>query len=130
MKRATMIYVAVFLFIGTGVVYAGSCEMPSGKIWKNELGSKMTVQIDSSGSISGTYTTAVGCGAMKPRQLKGFCNGHAVTFSVNWEECASTTSWSGTYENGVLKTLWQLVLAKKPAWDSIAAGSDIFKMKK
>jgi len=106
-----------------------NCQLPSGKTWKNELQSEMTVNVDQSGKIIGTYKTAVGCGSGKVRPLSGFCNGHAVTFSVNWQECASTTAWSGTYSNGKLNTLWQLVLAKKPEWDSIVAGADTFSIK-
>jgi len=89
----------------------------------------MTVKVGPSGTLSGTYKTAVGCGAGKSRPLTGFCNGYAVTFSVNWQECVSTTAWSGTYNNGKLTTLWQLVLAKQPSWDSIMAGSDTFSEK-
>lgn len=113
----------------SGIAYSSGCEMPSGKTWVNELGSTMTANIDSSGAITGTYTTAVGCGAGKERTITGSCNGHAVTFSVNWEECASTTAWSGTYNGGQLQTLWQLVLAKKPEWDSIVSGADTFSQK-
>lgn len=108
---------------------ATDCKIPNGKTWVNELGSEMTANINASGAISGTYTTAVGCGAGKPRPMSGFCNGYAVTFSVNWQECFSTTAWSGTYENEKITTLWQLVLAKKPSWDSIVTGTDTFSQK-
>jgi hypothetical protein len=108
---------------------AGSCKIPTGKTWVNNLKSEMTANIDASGTISGTYTTAVGCGAGKARPMSGFCNGYAVTFSVNWQECVSTTAWSGTYANGKITTLWQLVLAKKPSWDSIVSGTDAFSQK-
>jgi hypothetical protein len=103
--------------------------MPNGKTWVNELGSTMSANIDSTGAITGTYTTAVGCGVGEKRAITGFCNGHAVTFSVNWGKCASTTAWSGTYDGGQLQTLWQLVLAKKPEWDSIVSGADTFLQK-
>ncbi|MCG6862229.1 MAG: avidin/streptavidin family protein [Chromatiaceae bacterium] len=106
---------------------ASGCEMPSGKTWVNELGSTMMATVDSKGAISGTYATAVGCGAGVERPMTGFCNGHAVTFSVNWQECSATNAWSGTYDNRELKTLWHLVNGEKPAWNSILAGTDTFK---
>ena len=115
-----------------GTVYISSadadgCKMPSGKTWVNELGSTMTVTVDTKGAFSGTYSTAVGCGAGIERPMTGFCNGYAVTFSVNWQECGATNAWSGTYDNGELKTLWHLVKAEKPAWSSILAGTNTFK---
>ncbi len=110
-------------------VQAQSCQMPSGKTWKNELKSEMTVSIDGAGLVSGTYTTAVGCGAGRARPLTGICNGYAVSFTVNWQECASVTAWSGTYSSGSISTLWHLVLAKQPSWDSTIAGADTFILK-
>ena len=131
MKRIKSIVVGciIGLMLHSTSASADICQMPSGKTWVNELGSEMTANIDISGAISGTYTTAVGCGAGKPRLMKGFCNGHAVTFSVNWQECVATTAWSGTYKDGKITTLWQLVLAKKPGWDSIVAGTDKFSQR-
>lgn len=127
-KKASAALIAGCLFAASPV-NAQTCQFPSGRIWKNELGSLMTVNVNSSGTLSGTYTTAVGCGAGKARALIGYCNGYAVTFSVNWQECASTTAWSGTYSNQTLTTLWQLVLAQQPAWNSIIAGTDTFVQK-
>jgi len=113
--------------------YAAPCELPAGVTWKNQLGSAALIKVDAAGNLSGTYTSAVGCGAGKPRPLVGNCNGYAVTFSVNWEECVSTTAWSGTVDKSgaqpKLTTLWHLVLAKKPAWDSIVSGTDTFQPK-
>ena len=124
--KTGVIGIGVGLMLQATTSWAGNCGMPSGKTWVNELGSEMTATIDAAGTISGTYTTAVGCGAGKARDLIGYCNGHAVTFSVNWQECASTSAWSGTYENGKINTLWQLVLAKEPSWDSMVTGADTF----
>ena len=108
---------------------SSSCQVPSGKTWVNEFGSEMSINIDDSGRISGTYTTAVGCDAGKAMPMTGFCNGYAVIFSVNWQECLAATAWSGTYENGEITSLWHLVSAKKPSWDSIVAGADLFRQK-
>ncbi|MGE3537582.1 MAG: avidin/streptavidin family protein [Candidatus Tectimicrobiota bacterium] len=107
-------------------VLAESCQLPSGKRWQNDRQSTMTVEVEATGALSGTYVTAVGCGAGTPRPLVGVCNGFAVTFVVNWQECGSTTAWSGTYDRGVLTTLWHLVRARPPTWDSIVAGTSTF----
>jgi hypothetical protein len=131
-KNKLMVIPLVISFLSLALgraAEAEDCQLPSGKTWKNELKSEMTVKVDPSGALSGTYKTAEGCGSGIPRPLTGFCNGYAVTFSVNWQECMSTTAWSGTYSSGKLTTLWQLVLAKQPAWDSIMAGTDTFSTK-
>ncbi|MCP4341076.1 MAG: hypothetical protein GY799_19855 [Desulfobulbaceae bacterium] len=117
------------LLLHSSISIADDCKIPSGNAWTNELGSEMTVNIDTSGAITGTYSSAVGCGAGKPRPMAGFCNGYAVTFSVSWQECGATTAWNGTYGDGTITTLWQFVSAKKPSWDSIMAGSNTFKQK-
>jgi hypothetical protein len=103
--------------------------VPSGKTWINELQSEMTVTIDASGAMSGSYTSAVGCGAGKSRALLGFCNGDAVSFAVSWQECGATTAWNGTYVDGTLTTLWQLPQARKPSWDSMLIGTNTFTQK-
>ena len=126
--QSYLVFVFISMLFSTGV-FSAECQVPSGKTWVNELGSTMIANINSSGVISGTYTTAVGCGAGKSRDLIGQCNGYAITFAVNWQECVSTTAWSGTYDNGKIQTLWQLVLAKKPEWDSIVSGADTFSQK-
>ncbi len=123
---ATMMLVLV---LHAASALASDCQMPSGEAWVNELGSEMSVKIDASGVMSGTYTSAVGCGAETAKPLTGFCNGHAVTFAVNWQACDAATAWSGTYEGGKISTLWQFVSAKKPSWNSIVAGTDAFHQK-
>jgi hypothetical protein len=108
------------------LAHAQSCQIPNGQVWQNELGSQMNVNFDATGLMSGTYTTGVGCGAGTSRPLTGFCNGSAVTFTVNWQECSSVTAWSGTYNGNSLTTLWDLVNAGSPSWNSIVAGTDTF----
>ena len=121
--------IVVMLLLFSTHAIADECHIPGGKTWSNELGSEMQLAINSSGIISGRYKTALGCGKDKWRDLSGVCNGYAVTFSVNWQECDAITAWSGTYENGKLTTFWHMVSAKTPKWDSIISGTDTFIQK-
>lgn len=110
------------------------CQLPMGKsVWRNELKSTMTMDVDSSGKITGEYQTGVGCKPGKKQPLVGACNGYAITFSVNFKECGSTTAWTGTLAKAssgkpdVIRTLWHLGLGHNPpSWDSIVAGTDCF----
>ncbi len=96
--------------------------------WVNELGSKMTTTWGADGLITGTYVTAVGCGAGTPKPLTGWWNNSAMTFTVNWQECNSLTSWTGNYSAGKIATLWLLALSGPPEWNSINAGADTFTL--
>lgn len=122
---ARLIFLIAFTAF-TPLTSAAACRMPTGKTWTNELNSHMKINIDDSGKISGTYTSSVGCEPKTPRPISGFCNGYAVTFSVDWGHCNSITTWSGTYQHRTLETLWQLVLGNKPTWHSVLTGSDKF----
>ena len=96
--------------------------------WVNELGSKMTTSWGTDGLITGTYVTAVGCGAGTVRPLSGWWNNAAMTFTVNWRECNSLTSWTGNYSAGTIAALWQLTVSGPPEWNSIIAGADTFTL--
>jgi hypothetical protein len=87
------------------IVYGGPAaaqQAPAvSSVWVNELGSTMTIQsVGTDGLITGTYVTAVGCGAGTVRPLTGWWNNSAMTFTVNWQECNSLTSWTGNYNAG------------------------------
>ena len=97
-------------------------------VWVNELGSKMTTSWGADGLISGTYVSAVGCGAGTVRPLTGWWNNSAITFTVNWQECNSLTSWTGNYNANTLTTLWLLTVSGPPQWNSITAGADTFTL--
>jgi hypothetical protein len=51
-----------------------------------------------------------------------------MTFTVNWQECNSITSWTGNYNAGTTTTLWLLTVSGPPQWNSINAGTDIFTL--
>lgn len=103
--------------------------------WKNELGSTATLKVDSNGSVSGSYINGAPSSCTTTGQdypLTGYCNGNAITFTVNWgSRCSSLTSWSGVYYANTQKiaTLWYLVTGGAPSWNSTVAGADTFTKK-
>ncbi len=128
-------YLVAGAMLIVSIVYGGSVVaqpvplVASGGV--NELGSKMTTSWGADGLISGTYVTAVGCGAGKVRPLRGWYNKDAITFTVNWQECNSLTSWTGNValSGATIVTLWQLTVSGTPKWNSIIAGADTFTLK-
>lgn len=96
----------------------------------NQSGSTMSVTISDKGAVSGTYTTALGCGVGVDRPLIGWKNGKAITFAVSFEECGSITSWVGhIQENGDISTIWTLARGNE-GWDAKLTGTSIFKLVK
>lgn len=127
----TYIVAAAMLIVSTvygGVAVAQQLSADTTFVWVNQLGSKMTTSWGADGLITGTYVSAVGCGAGTVRPLSGWWNNSAMTFTVNWQECNSLTSWTGNYESGTLTTLWQLSVSGPPEWNSIVAGADTFTL--
>ncbi len=128
-------YLVAGAMLIVSIVYGGPAAaqqaLAVSSVWVNELGSKMTIEsVGADGLITGTYVTAVGCGAGTVRPLRGWHNSGAITFTVNWQECASLTSWTGNVATlGVtIATLWQLSLSGPPKWNSIIAGADTFTL--
>jgi len=111
---------------------AGAQTLAAGSVWKNENNSTMTLtSVDpTTGLLTGTFVTGVGCGQGKARPLTGFYNQGAITFTVNFEDCNSATAWSGqvTTAGNQIVTLWYLAVSGAPAWDSTLAGSDVFTL--
>lgn len=82
-------------------------------IWRNELESEMHLAVDPKGNVSGKYKTGVGTpGPSEEFDLVGFATGDLVSFTVNFGQYRSLTSWVGqhTLENGSeeIKTMWLL----------------------
>ena len=126
-------YLVASAMLIVSIVYGGPAvaqQLTAGAtyVWVNELGSKMTTSWGADGLISGTYVTAVGCGAGTPKPLTGWWNNSAMTFTVNWQECNSLTSWTGNYSTNTLTTLWLLTVSGPPQWNSIIAGADTFTL--
>lgn len=103
--------------------------------WTNQYGSVLAVNTYNSntGAISGTYTNkaANSCDAGTPQAMTGWlllgASGNAISFSVNFLGCNSTTIWTGQLNDSAgFQSLWLLSLAEPVAWNGIAAGTDAF----
>lgn len=106
-------------------------------IWVNELKSKMNLTVNTNGSVTGKYMTAVGSpGDEEEFDLTGFASGDLISFTVNFGKYSSLTSWSGQHtetEIGAkIKTMW--LLAKNVSdpdepenlWGAVLTGADTF----
>ncbi len=97
----------------------------------NQSGSTMTLDIAENGAISGTYTTALGCGVGIARPLVGWMNGKAVSFTVHFGACDSVTSWVGHIDdNKEIKTIWTLAKGGNSKWNTKLTGFSVFKVLK
>ncbi len=120
-----------------------SAAMPAKALpwtWTNQYGSVLAVtqSNDATGAISGTYTNNApgSCDVGKPQGMTGWLNrgsnnsGIAISFTVNWLGCNSTTVWTGQLKsNNDFQALWLLSLAAPVVWNGISAGSDSFTYK-
>lgn len=123
----TFVAVFLFIFVTEQASAAVTCNMQAaGKTakWENELGSIAKITVDSNGNVTGTYTDGSGSGASGP--LVGFCNENAISFTVGWTGFKTITSWSGTWNNKQIVTLWYLVNGASSAWNNTNAGTDTF----
>jgi len=103
--------------------------------WTNQYGSTLSITAfdPNTGAISGTYTNqaANSCDDGKPQATTGWLAqgnaGTAISFSVNFLGCGSTTVWTGQLNNSSgFQGLWLLSLAEPVAWNGISAGADTF----
>jgi hypothetical protein len=109
--------------------------MPLNGDWFNELGSKMTLNVDGQ-DISGKYFTAVG-DAEGIYDLSGRTNedNTVLGFSIAWQnsygDSESATAWSGEYhsDEDVIVTTWLLTDQTDEAndWKSTTVGKDVFQ---
>jgi avidin family protein len=106
--------------------------------WTNQYGSTLIVTAynQNTGAISGTYTNQAtsSCDDGKPQTMTGWLSagntGTAISFSVNFLGCSSTTVWTGQLNNASgFQGLWLLSLAEPVAWNGISAGADTFTFK-
>jgi hypothetical protein len=105
--------------------------------WVNELGSRLYIEQDPSGSLHGTYVSAVGDLAGRPNPLLGFCDlgsregAGTIGFVVHWTD-HGVTSWVGHYDPIAreITTSWLLAYPARmhPAesWKSTLVGHDTF----
>jgi len=102
--------------------------------WKNEYGSVLAVtSTTANGGIVGTYTNNApgSCGVGRAQPMTGWLasgsNGTAISFSVNFLGCNSTTVWTGQLQPSAnFQGMWFLSLAGPVAWNGVSAGADAF----
>jgi Avidin family len=87
------------------------------------------------GAITGAFTNQAtgGCDIGMPQAMTGFLassnSGTAISFTVNFVGCDSTTVWTGQLNsaNG-FQELWLLSLAEPVVWNGVSAGADTFTL--
>jgi hypothetical protein len=106
-------------------------------IWRNTLGSEMSLQVTEDHLIRGWFRPAGGHDAETRRHhLRGFTEGSAFAFCVDFGEHGSVASWTGHLiddERGErLEALWQLARERQPddggspAWGALLTGANEF----
>ncbi len=106
-------------------------------VWENDRGSQVTF-INQNGVLSGVYQTNVGQPDKSQKfPLTGFAESDQITFTVNFKNYGSMTSWTGQLTqdtNGpYIRTLWHLTRdVPDPAedddlWKSITSGASEFR---
>ncbi|MBN9288633.1 MAG: hypothetical protein BGO43_07065 [Gammaproteobacteria bacterium 39-13] len=129
---------AFCLLVGaTNVVNAATHDETT---YKNQRGSTLSLiwhhDTESSGKITGTFTTAVGnCQAEvgKPMPVTGYFSGNAITLSVLYPQCKKTIAMAGhtDKERSNMHTLWLVASASDDPrgknWDANIVGSDTYQ---
>ncbi len=130
--RALVSFVTAFVFVLGLARMAQAQDLAAGSIWINQNNSKLLISsVDpNTGLMTGIFATGVGCGVGVQRPMTGFYNQGAMTFTVNFQECNSATSWSGQLSatGTQIMTLWYLASSGTPQWNSIIAGTDTFTL--
>jgi hypothetical protein len=108
-------------------------------VWFNQHSSKLTIEIDEHGMISGTFETGAEIEGTTTRvyPVTGFAVADAVAFCVSFDYHDCVTAWSGSvYAEGDeynLSTLWQMTASahqnEAKRWKATWAGADVFRRK-
>jgi Avidin family len=104
--------------------------------WRNQLGSRLYLEVDESGTLTGSYRSGAGLLAGKVYPLHGSCDPRvsaapmALGFVVDWCEVHGATAWVGHYfpQEGVIRTTWIMATETEPEddWKSTVIGHDVF----
>jgi hypothetical protein len=105
--------------------------------WYNQLGSRLFVEVDGSGTLTGEYRSGTGPFAGIDYPLNGSCDPRptacamALGFVVDWREVHGATAWVGHYlpEEDVIRTTWIIATETNPKddWKSTVIGHDVFQ---
>lgn len=103
--------------------------------WENQLGSRLELEADDDGRLTGTYRTGVGDGH-EVRPLAGWwhpwpAGGRAIAgFTVSWPASDTVSVWAGQLDPGTdtIDATWLMVGDAPPAdaWRSTSVGHDHF----
>lgn len=102
--------------------------------WKNELKSTMSLEVNGS-RVKGRYTSVESeTGKIATGLIVGTVNGNIITFVVDWDGLAATTTWSGQLVEidgeQKIQTLWLLNKyvdgTAKELWQTTLIGTDTF----
>ncbi|XP_015922245.1 uncharacterized protein [Parasteatoda tepidariorum] len=136
-----MSYISLLVFLGSlGVALCSNCQDLSG-LWRNQLGSNMTIIHRTNGKITGEYSTAVESklnAAVVTSNITGtftsLDDGSLLSFTVLFNRGKSLTTWVGQClvcdDEEVLFTSWVLrsYIQKSPdRWMSTRVNQDVFK---
>lgn len=139
MTLKTKLSISLFC-LSLGTFHIANAAMQEEVTYKNQRGSTLLLKwhhdTDSSGKITGTFTTAVGnCQAEvgKPMPVSGYFSGNAITLSVIYPHCKKTIAMAGHVdkEKSNLHTLWLVASASEDPqgknWDANIVGSDSYQ---
>ena len=104
--------------------------------WFNQLGSRLDLQADDDGRLTGTMRSPVG-GVGGSHRVTGYFDAvseardRALGFAVSWGSADSVTVWSGHYrvDEGVIVATWLLSRSAPGTgeWRSTLIGHDQFR---
>ncbi len=106
--------------------------------WRNRLGSELTLQVTEDHALRGTFRLASPSGRHHDHPVRGFTEGAAFTFCVDFGEHGSVASWTGHLvvddDEERLETLWLLSRSHageaggsgSPAWGALLTGANTF----
>jgi hypothetical protein len=105
--------------------------------WHNQLGSRLYLVVDESGTLTGNYRSGTGPLAGNDYPLNGSCDPRpaafplALGFVVDWREVHGVTAWVGHYfpEEDLIRTTWIMATETNPQddWKSTVIGHDVFQ---
>lgn len=103
--------------------------------WVNQFGSRLTLEVDGHGDLTGTYSSGFGPLAGRTHRVLGMYDvpdGPAVllSFLVDWAEAHCVTAWSGQcfVEEREIRTTWLMTAETAPGdeWKATVVGHDMF----
>lgn len=105
--------------------------------WRNQLGSRLTLEIDGRGHLSGTYHAGAGAVPDRTYRVVGsydpapFGPVTVLGFVVDWAGTHSLTVWSGQHHagEGTITATWLMTTetGTEDEWKATMVGHDVFR---